>query len=204
MHLTEDTMPRLQRGFTLMELMTAITLAGIVLAVGAPSFQDFQRNARLTSAANEFLGAAFTARAEALKRQVPMAVCPSDNPSDASPTCSDGEFTGWIVFVDTDNDCLHTDDEAIVRAQPTLDAAVTTSSDGVCLSFAANGFRQVIAGRDTVSHALFCDDRGNVPIDAGDLAAPRGIEVQPTGRARITRSHTEITDWEAGFAVACP
>jgi type IV fimbrial biogenesis protein FimT len=194
---------RRQRGFTLLELIVAVTLASIVLAMGVPSFQEFRRNARLTSAANEYLGAAFTARAEALKRQVPMAVCPSNNPTAAGAACSNGDFTGWIAFVDTNNDCLRTAGEAVVRSQATLDATVRTSSDGVCLSFAANGFRQVIAGRATVSHTLFCDSRGAVAINGADLAAPRGIEVQPTGRARITRGLIEINSWNA-FAVTCP
>jgi hypothetical protein len=132
-----------------------------------------------------------------------MAVCPSNNPTAAAAACSNGAFTGWIAFVDTNNDCLRTADEAVVRSQATLDATVRTSSDGVCLSFAANGFRQVIAGRATVSHTLFCDSRGAVAINGADLAAPRGIEVQPTGRARITRGLIEINSWNA-FAVACP
>ena len=52
-----------------MELAVTLSLAGAVIALGAPNFIEFRNNNRLTSAANEFLGAALTARTEALKRR---------------------------------------------------------------------------------------------------------------------------------------
>ena len=136
-------MKKLQRGFTLMELAVTLSLAGAIIALGAPNFIEFRNNNRLTGAANEFLGAALSARTEALKRQMPVALCPSDNPEDPEAECSDGEFTGWIVFADANNDCLRDAGEDIVRAQTTLETQVLPDSNGVCLSFAANGFRQV-------------------------------------------------------------
>ena len=195
---------RRQGGFTLMELAVTLSLAGAVIALGAPNFIEFRNNNRLTSAANEFLGAALTARTEALKRQAPVALCPSDNPEDPDAECSDGAFTGWIVFADANNDCLRDDGEDIVRSQPTLEDALMPDSNGVCLSFAANGFRQVIAGRATVTRAVFCDERGDAPTNSTSTDSfARGIDVQPTGRARITRNRTEIVSW-AGTGVACP
>ena len=191
-------------GFTLLELMLTIMLASLVMAVGVPSFKEFRRNTRLTSAANEFLGAAFAARSEALKRQTPIAVCGSDDPTSGGAACNGGTFTGWIVFVDANNDCLRQAGEPVIRAQPTLDATVTPSADGNCLSFNLNGFRQLIPGRTAVGHALFCDERGNTALDGGDLAAPRGVEIQPTGRGRISRSHAELSAWTGAFGVACP
>jgi prepilin-type N-terminal cleavage/methylation domain-containing protein len=194
-----------QRGFSLMELMVVLALAAVILGIGAPSFAEFRANNRLTGAANDYLAGVLSARSEALKRQAPVALCPSDNPEDPAATCSDGAFTGWITFVDTNNDCLRDDGEDLLRAQPTLEAAVLTDSDGVCLSFAANGFRQVIAGRATVRRAVFCDDRGNTETFSGSgLSFARGIEVQPTGRANITRDLAGITAWSGAFGVACP
>jgi prepilin-type N-terminal cleavage/methylation domain-containing protein len=194
-----------QRGFSLMELMVVLALAAVILGVGAPSFAEFRANNRLTGAANDYLAGILSARSEALKRQAPVALCPSDNPDDPDATCSDGAFTGWITFVDANNDCLRDDDEQLLRAQPTLDEAVLTDSDGVCLSFAANGFRQVIAGRATVRRTVFCDERGNEETFAGSGDSfARGIEVQPTGRANITRNRIAIAAWSGAFGVACP
>ena len=78
------------RGFTIVELMVTLSIAALILAIGAPSFNEFRRNNRLTGTANDFLGAVQTARTEAIKRQLQVSVCPSANPNDASPTCTNG------------------------------------------------------------------------------------------------------------------
>lgn len=195
-----------QRGFNMMELVVTLGLAAVIIGIGAPSFEQYRANNRLTGVANDYLGAILSARTEALKRQTPVALCPSDNAESPDAECSDGAFTGWITFVDANNDCLRdTGTDELVRAQPTIDAAVLTDSNGVCLSFAANGFRQVIAGRATVNRTLFCDERGNnliFPTSADSFA--RGIDVQPTGRAAIVRNRVTIATWSGGFGVACP
>lgn len=180
-------------GFTLMELMVTLALAAVILSIGAPSFNEFRRNNRLTGVGNEFLGAVQTARTEAIKRQVPVAVCPSGNPTDAAATCTAGPFSGWIVFVDTDNDCDRDAAEDVVRVGPTIDPAVTAASTGICASFGANGFRQNIPGRDTAGNTLFCDDRGMAEQAGSGLSFARGVEVGPTGRSRVTRAMNEVT-----------
>ena len=68
------------RGFTLMELMIVLTLAGIILALGAPSFGEFRRNNRMAGIANDFLVGVQIARSEAIKRQVERFDVPLDGP----------------------------------------------------------------------------------------------------------------------------
>ncbi len=185
--------------------MVVLALAAVILCVGAPSFAECRANNRLTGAANDYLAGILPARSEAPKRQTPVALCPSDDSEDPDATCSDGALTGWITFVDANNDCLRDDGEEVLRAQPTLDEAVLTDSDGVCLSFAANSFRHVIAGRATLRRTLFCDERGNAETFSGSGESfARGIRVQPTGRANITRNRVAIATWSTVFGVACP
>jgi|ADGO01.1.fsa_nt_gi Tfp pilus assembly protein FimT len=136
-----------------MELMIVLVLAAVILALGAPNFIEFRRNNRMTAVANELLGAIQTARSEAIKRQMPVAVCPSDNPQDTGATCTDGPFRGWIAFVDPDNDCLRdaaNPDEEVVRTGLRIDGEadhpLTPVSNGNCVSFGANGFLQTSPG----------------------------------------------------------
>jgi type IV fimbrial biogenesis protein FimT len=193
------------RGFTLMELMIVLALAAVILALGAPSFNEFRRNNRLTGIANDFLGAIQTARTEAIKRQVPVAVCPSDDGS----SCTTGTFRGWVAFVDTDNNCTRDTTgtppvEPLVRVETRIDSdaakPIYEVSKGVCISFGSNGFRQNIGGKATADRTIFCDTRGNSTQAGTDQSAARGIEVTTTGRARVTRVVSDLNTW----SLTCP
>lgn len=201
-------------GFTLPELMVVLALAAVILALGAPSFNEFRRNNRLTAVANDFLGAIQVARTEAIKRQVPAAVCPSDNPDASLATCTAGNFRGWIAFVDVDNNCVRDiasgtpagSKEPVLRAGNRIDSDALKPlfevSKGVCISFGADGFRQnkSVTGKDEATRTVFCDSRGNTNQAGTTQSAARGIEVTQTGRARVTRVTSEINDW----SMTCP
>ena len=72
-----------QSGFTLWELLVTMLVAGMLLAVGVPSFRDAQRNSAITAAANDLITGLLAARAEAVKRQVPVTLCASPDPAAA-------------------------------------------------------------------------------------------------------------------------
>src|SRR5690606_30286528 len=98
---------RTERGFTLWELMMAIAVAGVVLGLGIPNMIEFQRNNAMASASNELVTAVLLARAEAVKRQVPVSLCLSADPDAPTPTCSPAAVTdasnlGFVVWVDDD------------------------------------------------------------------------------------------------------
>jgi type IV fimbrial biogenesis protein FimT len=209
------------QGFTLVELMVALGIAAIILAIGAPSFAEFRRNNRLTSVANDFLGTVQTARTEALKRQQPVSICRSLDPSAATPVCNIGTaFSGWIAFVDVDSNCQRTaavvpgvagqpnttelDVVNLVRSGGPIETAVTAASNGNCISFAATGFLQTPAGLVRATKNYFCDYRG-MALQAGtNLSTAREIEVLRVGRSRITRDLNDFTDAAVGPDVSCP
>jgi prepilin-type N-terminal cleavage/methylation domain len=195
------------QGFTLTELMVGLALVAIILAVGAPSFTEFRRNNRLAGISNDFLAAIQVARTEAIKRQLPTAVCPSNNPTaDDAAVCSAGAFTGWIAFVDVNSNCLRDAPatDVLLNTGAVKDTAVNARSSGNCISFASTGFRQTIAGRPTAFRTLFCDSRGTVNQAGTTLSAARQIEVIATGRSRITRLPADLLDTSIGPTVACP
>jgi type IV fimbrial biogenesis protein FimT len=198
------------RGFTLMELMIVLTVAGVILAIGAPSFGEFRRSNRMAGVANDFLIAVQVARSEAIKRQVGVSLCPSATPDADNASCTaNKDFSGWIVFVDPNNNCQREfPAEQILQAGsridtgPNPDTRTTSISDGNCIGFAGTGFTRTAPGPglDTAHHTLFCDGRrANSAQPGTTLSAARGIDVGQTGRARVTRDIEEIE----GFDLAC-
>jgi type IV fimbrial biogenesis protein FimT len=94
---------RTQTGVTLLELMTAIAILGILFSIAVPGFREFTRNSRTTSAQNELVTAFTLARSESLRRGMPVSVCASNETQDAclpaDPAGTDWA-DGWIVFAD--------------------------------------------------------------------------------------------------------
>lgn len=208
------------RGFTITELMVALAIAAILLAIGAPSFNEFRRNNRLAGTANDFLGAVQTARTEAIKRQLQVSVCPSANPNAATPTCGGGVFSGWIAFVDPDGNCVRngaavpaslggaasveTDAINLVRSGGPVETQVSAVSSGTCISFAPTGFLQAVPGLVSSTRTMFCDDRGTALQAGTALSAAREIQVTNVGRSRITREPGELADAALGAPLDCP
>jgi len=200
-----------------MELMVVLTIAAIIVGLGAPSFNKFRLNARLTNSANDVLASLSHARTEAIKSQVIVSMCASANPGDPAATCSNGSNAGWIAFRDIDGNCARAAaGEAIVssgafdhtfNSQP-----LTVRVNGDCVSFGPTGFTRTVAGVAMFDHMLICDNRGLAALnEAGGLSAGRGLVVDRTGRSRITRTVTgaladNVTTWGgmAGVAITCP
>jgi len=188
-----------------MELMVTLAVAGVLLSIGVPSFREFQRNGRLTGAANDSLMVVLATRNEALRRQEPVSFCPSANPGGPSPTCVTSGAQGFISFADKNNNCQRDALEEVV-ASASIHSEVKWQNNTNCITFGSNGFRLVVAGQPTTTHAIFCDTRGNaLRYPAGTDSWARGIEVLPTGRPAVSRQYAELTSWGAAAnPVVCP
>ena len=142
-------MKRRSRGFTLMELMVVLAIASIIIGLGAPNFNLFRLNSRLTNSANDLLASLSNSRTEAIKTQGIISLCPSDNASDDGASCTDGSDKGWVAFRDTNGDCVRDDDEALV-SNGQFDHSFTSQplyvkSNGDCVSFSPPASRAPLA-----------------------------------------------------------
>lgn len=88
-----------QPGFTLLELMFAIAVGGVLLALALPSYDALIKNNCRTTAANALVTSLQFARSEAVKRRQRVSL------GAAAPSSTDNEWgTGWTVFQDADSD----------------------------------------------------------------------------------------------------
>jgi type IV fimbrial biogenesis protein FimT len=96
MHPMEN---RLQRGFTVVELMVTVTIVAILAAVAAPSFMGMINTNRLAAQSNELLSAIQYARTEAVRLNGRVTFCGTDNENaDGDDDCSEGQHPFWVVI----------------------------------------------------------------------------------------------------------
>lgn len=92
-------MRRFANGFTLMELMVVLAIAGLVVGFVVPSFKTTLKNAQRRETATSFYSALTLARSEAIARNLPVRVCARTE--SITPGCADLGSTewkyGWII-----------------------------------------------------------------------------------------------------------
>lgn len=168
-------------GFTLLELMVVVVIAGLLLGIGVPAMGNFIRNSRMTGAANDLIAALHLARSEAIKRRVTVTACPSANPLDPDEddvACLTtgmasrqlNSANGWIVFVDSDGDGIRDAGEELLQQHGPLPAGIVARSSATPLR---------ITYLDTGFTGTFTDVDGDGKRDAVadlDLNLPAGFD----------------------------
>lgn len=188
-----------------MELMITLALAGVLLGIGVPAFNNFARNGRLTGAANETLVVLIAARNEAVRRQMRTSFCASSTPAATLAICQNTATAGYISFVDVNANCQRDAGEEII-ANVAFHTEITARKNMNCIGYAPNGFRAVVGGEPSNARTVFCDARGIAKITpTSTISAARGLEVVATGRPAVTRLHSDLNTWAGSTeSVTCP
>jgi len=128
-----------QRGLSLIELMVSITILGIVLAFGVPSFSSFITNSKVRSAAEAITAGLNLARAEAVNRntQVQFALTGTDS--------------SWqIGCVTSSTDC-----PASIQNRVASDGSLGVSVTATDSTIAFDGYGRVATTLASVTSATF-------------------------------------------------
>ena len=173
---------RHENGFTLIELMIAVGLTGLLLSMAVPALDIFVSNARQTGAINDFVSTIHQARSTAVTTNTRVTICPSAGGTDCE---SVGWNAGWIVFSDPDSDRKVDTDETVLAASGAVDGLTIQSSQfGTFLMYRPNG-RVMNASLNGSSGAFtVCDDRGpnHAKVMIIDLSGrPRLSTAMPDG-----------------------
>ena len=164
-------------GFTLIELMIALAIVGILLMVAVPSFREAMMNVRISAQTNDLLTDLSVARSEAVKRNLPVLLCTSTNGQSCGGRWSDG----WIVFVDADNSASVTDGDLVVKTRPAAEGNNSIVATAGTETLSAVSYRPTgLTGNKALVKFSICDSRTAT-------ASGREIEITVTGRAKSTR-----------------
>lgn len=155
-----------QAGITLIELLTTITLIGILAGAAVPALDHILLNAQRNAVLEGLARGAWLARSEALRRGRPVLLCGTlDGASCAGESSAWSE--GWLVVPDDDPaDILRLGDGATHPRGRLL-------ANRQLFRFEPND------RRSTNGTLAWCDDRG--------AEAARALVISPTGRPRLIR-----------------
>jgi type IV fimbrial biogenesis protein FimT len=144
------------RGFSLLELMVTVAIAGMLATLAAPVFDSMIRANRTKTVANELLASLNRARSEAIRRGQPVSICRSSDGSSCA-TSGTGWDSGWIVFVNEDNDkpAVRDSSELILQVRQNLPAGITVRPNNNLANFL------------TYSRTALANQRGSFAICSG-------------------------------------
>jgi type IV fimbrial biogenesis protein FimT len=158
-------------GFTMIELMVTIAIAGILTAVAIPSFNNFITSTRVDSEISELYRLLLTARNTAINTGQNVTVCPLNT----SNTCS-ANWQGQIsVFTNTANNTTY---DAVNETLVKVKDGVQT---GDLLQYSQSSIIYTPAGRLTNNTS---DTFSYCPKNNADMS--RGIDVTISGRVYST------------------
>lgn len=82
------------RGFTLVELMVTVSVIALLAAIAVPGMTALINNSRINGQSEELVSSLQLARAEAVRRNARVTVCPSSNGSTCASSTS---WSGWVI-----------------------------------------------------------------------------------------------------------
>lgn len=195
-------------GFTLLELMAVLAIAGALLALAAPAMKEFVQKSKMTSFGNEMVSSIQIARSEAIKRAGVSCVCSVSDATAAIPACDGGDTweTGWITFFDTTGDCdfepAGPDFDVLLKAVDnngfenyTVRNNNPSINNSDFIRFSSRGIPVLATGANQQGMFTVCDERGYVLDGYGD-SVPRGIVLSAAGSVRTIKDAVQVT--------ACP
>jgi type IV fimbrial biogenesis protein FimT len=173
-------------GFSLIELMVALTIAAVVLSMGMPGMQQFIRDSRMTTQANDLITLINLSRSQAIHEGHRAELCISAD----QQSCSNGSWAdGWLVWVDrNDNQTLDADEVsrigAAIRLHTSAQSLNSAASSFTALAFLPTGFADLGTG---VAFATITLQPNQC---SGEEA--RQITINASGAAKTVRSSCTV------------
>jgi type IV fimbrial biogenesis protein FimT len=174
----QTALPLASSGFSIIEIITTLSIASVLLAIGIPSFQILTQSGRMTTAINTISTHLYLARSEAVKQGFNVVLCPSSDGLNCKDTMIWDEEI--IMFADINKNGIKEAEENLLRH-------INITSKSIRIS-TTTGRRKAIYDPKGFSMGknvtfTFCDT--NNKID------PKAVIVSNTGRARLSEHESD-------------
>ncbi|MDX1587852.1 MAG: GspH/FimT family pseudopilin [Oleiphilaceae bacterium] len=167
------------RGFTLLELLITITVAGILLGLAVPATQVLLANNRTVAATNATLGVLHNARAEAIRQNQRVWI---------SPGGSDEEGYSWQKGVAMSAEVDNQASDDILRRTGTIDERLVVTVRNANATPRAFGFSPGGYLLENLAGPVFVFCNSVQPQNS------REIHINAGGQIRMKTPEPELTD----------
>lgn len=174
-------MDRKDAGFTLVELLTVLTVLALLLTLGLPAFSGVLARQRVAGALHLLSADMAMARATAVMRREPVVVCPRD----ASGACAGSRdwSGGWMVFRDPDgNRSPDTAGHVLRLSDPPGGGALALPASRTLLRYQPDGrsansnLTVYVCAGPSYGGKVVVNNLGRVRSERADPAAPCPVE----------------------------
>ncbi len=177
---------RAQRGFTLVELLIVLVVAGVLTTIGMPAMGSFHGKTVVDAQVQSLSAAMRRARQEAITRGELVTVCAMDpaTADSSEPDClASGKnwSAGWIVFVDRDRRGVIGSGDRVITVHQSGNNKGGALSTQRYVTYRAGGAMLSLA-----SHFRFLPPRQ--PLEDAALPGSALVCINKPGRPRVAEA----------------
>lgn len=181
------------RGFSLVELMVAITVAAILAVIAVPNLRNAIRRNNVSNGSNTLLASISYARTEAISRGVFVSICPSTNGTSCDASSKDYSV-GWLVYSYTPGNGAANaaydstkSSNLLLRRTNALKGVAITAKDTNIVSFDQQGQLKLPGTTTPSTIFMTCYLDGSASTPTSSAAIP-GAELDVNGSGSIASS----------------
>ena len=179
---------KINKGFTLIELVITVTVAGVLAAIAIPNFSAVIASSQLSTNANELITSLNLAKSEAVKRgqQVTMA---------RQGTTAGVWEGGWIIFVDADSSNAFNDDGDATLCEINSDGSpsedcllknIPALNNGITVRTGGSTYQNYAAYMPSGLSKVSVGDTFRICGRSANTVNSRAITISASGRARAS------------------
>jgi len=194
-----------QRAFSLVELMVALVIASILLAMAVPSFSAWLTNTRIRNVTTEFYSGLQQARAEAISHNSQVRFQSVDSMTSSCSLSTSG--AGWVINRVATGDtvegkCNVAPDPAattapfiIAKRAPDADTSVSVAASDTSVVFNSLGKLTPVPAAP-ITYEFTASSNGGCATQGGSLTCLR-VTVSPSGQVRMCNPRFPAEDPQA-------